>query len=178
MGVFKTYTWHFVALLPLHFATFPLMAFNGTLANKPHPQNDPTPNFPAIFHARGIRYVRIQYVDHLNQVRCRVVPVSYFLKLFDSERPGIMLPKVAFGVVVLQVAPGFRPTGEYIYVIDVSSFRPCSYAPGHAVVFGFFQEQVSVPRPSRTSFEVPNCPRTLLSRLLRSDTLKTCVEYR
>jgi glutamine synthetase len=114
-----------------------------------------------------IRYVRIQWVDLNNQVRCRLLPVSYFRKLLELERPGVTLTKATLGIVVLQVAPGFSFVGEHIYVIDFSSFRVCSYAPGHAVFFGFFQEQVSVPRPSGPSFEVPFCPRTVLLRLLR-----------
>ncbi|KAF8548604.1 glutamine synthetase/guanido kinase [Imleria badia] len=124
-------------------------------------------DFAPVFDARGIRYVRIQWVDYNNQVRCRILPVSYFCKLLESERPGIMLTKATLGVIVLEIAPGFSAVGEHIYVIDFSSFRPCSYAPGHAVFFGFFQEQVSVPRPSGPSFAVPLCPRTVLSRLLR-----------
>ena len=124
-------------------------------------------DFAPIFDAHSIRYVRIQWVDLNNQVRCRLLPVSYFRELLDLERPGVTLTKAALGLVVLQVAPGFSFVGEHIYVIDFSSFRICSYAPGHAVFFGFFQEQVSVPRPSGPSFEVPFCPRTVLSRLLR-----------
>ena len=123
--------------------------------------------YAAIFRGHRIRYVRIQWVDLNNQVRCRVLPVSHFYNLLESERPGVTLTKAALGLVVLQVAPGFSAVGEHIYVIDFSSFRVCTYAPGHAVFFGFFQEQVSVPRPSGPSFEVPFCPRTVLSRLLR-----------
>jgi len=124
-------------------------------------------DFASIFNANAIRYVRIQWVDFNNQVRCRFLPVSYFHKLLNSERPGVTLTKAVLGLVVLQVAPGFSAVGEHIYVIDFSSFRLCSYAPGHAVFFGYFQEQVSVPRPSGPSFEVPFCPRTVLSRLIR-----------
>ena len=139
-------------------------------------QNGSTPNFAPVLNTRGIRYVRIQWVDLLNQVRCRLFPVSYFLKLLDSERPGVTLTKAALAVIVLQSIPGFSAVGEHIYVIDLSSFRRCSYAPGHAVCLGFFQEQVSVPRPSGPSFEVPFCPRTVLSRLIRSGNLQHGVE--
>ena len=147
-----------------------------TLTIKPPLQNGSTPNYASILETRGIRYVRIQWVDLPNQVRCRLVPVSYFLKLLDSERPGVTLAKAALGMVVLQTIPGFSAVGEYIYVIDLSSFRPCSYASGHAVCFGYFQEQVSVPRPSGPSFEVPFCPRTVLSRLMRFGNLQHGVE--
>ncbi|KAF8548606.1 glutamine synthetase/guanido kinase [Imleria badia] len=135
------------------------------------PQNVPPrksyEDFASVFDAHGVRYVRIQWVDLNNQVRCRFLPVSHFRKLLESERPGVTLTKAALGIVVLQLASGFSAVGEHIYVIDFSSFRLCSYAPGHAVFFGFFQEQVSVPRPSGPSFAVPLCPRTVLLRLLR-----------
>ena len=124
-------------------------------------------DFASIFNTNAIRYIRIQWVDFNNQVRCRFFPVSYFRKLLNSERPGVTLTKAALGLVVHQVAPGFSAVGEHIYVTDFSSFRLCSYAPGHAVFFGYFQEKVSVPRPSGLSFEVPFCPRTVLSRLIR-----------
>ncbi|KAI9461333.1 hypothetical protein HD554DRAFT_2176299 [Boletus coccyginus] len=126
-------------------------------------------DFASIFNANGIRYVRIQWVDFNNQVRCRFLSVSYFRKLLNSKRPGVTLTKAILGLLlVLQVAPGFDAFGEHIYVIDFSSFRLCSYAPGHAVFFGYFQEQVSIPRPTGgPSFEVPLCPRTVLSRLIR-----------
>ncbi|KAN0088896.1 hypothetical protein V8E55_005953 [Tylopilus felleus] len=100
-----------------------------------------------IFGAHHVRYVRIQWVDLNNQVRCRVLPVTHFRKFLESDRPGVTVVKGALGVVVLQLAPGFSPVGEYVYVIDFSSFRPCNYAPGHAVFFGFFQEQVAIARP-------------------------------
>lgn len=129
-------------------------------------------DYQDIFATHGIRYVRIQWVDLLNQVRCRILPVSYFFKLLDSERPGVALAKAVLGFVVIQIAPGFSAAGEHIYVIDFSSFRPCSYAPGHAVFFGFVQQQVAVLRPSGPSFEVPLCPRTVVSRLVRLSSPK------
>ena len=128
----------------------------------------PLQHFESIFNERGVRYVRIQWVDLCNQVRCRVLPISYFSMLLKSDRPGVSLAKAALGIVVLHVVPGFSVVGEHHYVVDLSSFRTCSYAPGHAVFFGYFQEQVAVPRPSGPSFEVPVCPRTVLTRLIRS----------
>lgn len=121
----------------------------------------------ALLDAHDIRYVRIQWVDLINLVRCRILSVSHFRKLLLSERPGITMTKAALGLVVLQLAPGFSAVGEYTYVFDVSSFRPCHYAPRHAVFFGFFQEKISIPRPTGPSFEVPFCPRTVLLRLLK-----------
>ncbi|KAH0835045.1 hypothetical protein J3R83DRAFT_10782 [Lanmaoa asiatica] len=121
----------------------------------------------SFLNAHSIRYVRIQWADLTNQVRCRILSVSHFRKLLALERPGVTMIKGALALVVLQLPPGFGPVGEYIYVFDLSSFRPCHYAPGHAVFLGFFQEKASVPRPSGPSFEVPSCPRTVLLRLVK-----------
>ena len=57
---------------------------------------------------QGIRYVRIQWVDLINNIRCRVVPLAYFKKLLRLSRPGISVPKVGLGIAFLTVAEGFR----------------------------------------------------------------------
>lgn len=61
----------------------------------------------------GIRYVRIQWVDLVNSIRCRVVPLEYFKKLVGLSRPGISVPKVALGLIFLTVAEGFRHVFDY-----------------------------------------------------------------
>ncbi|KIJ12274.1 glutamate---ammonia ligase [Paxillus involutus ATCC 200175] len=117
-------------------------------------------------YTNAIKFVRIQWVDLINNVRSRVLPLSHFYKLLDTARPGIAVAKIVFGLVFIQASPGFNSVGEYLYVVDMSSFRRCPYAPGHAVVFGFFQEKVPVPLPTGPSFAVPLCPRTNLLRLV------------
>ncbi|KAI0943154.1 hypothetical protein AcW1_002860 [Taiwanofungus camphoratus] len=112
---------------------------------------------------RGIRYIRIQWVDFSNTVRFRVLPVSYFKRLFSSSRPGVCLANVALGLVGVMAAPGFTETGEYLYALDLSSFRVCPYAPGHAVVMGWFEDKL--PSPSG-GVAVEHCPRTLLRRIV------------
>ena len=57
---------------------------------------------------QGIRYIRIQWVDLINNIRYRVVPLAYFKKLAGLSRPGISVPKVALGFVLLTAAEGFR----------------------------------------------------------------------
>lgn len=112
---------------------------------------------------RGIKYVRVQWVDFTNLVRFRVLPVSYFKRLFTSSRPGIGLAYATLGMVGAMMAPGFLGTGEYIYSLDLSSFRVCPYAPGHAVVMGWFEEKTPSPSGSLSS---PLCPRAVLKRIV------------
>ena len=111
-----------------------------------------------------IRYVRITWVDLINNIRYRVLSLNYFRKLLKSERPAISVPTAVFGLINLQMAEGFAPIGEYLYVPDLNTIRICPYAEGHASVFGWFQEKV--PPPSG-SLEVELCPRTLLKKLLQ-----------
>lgn len=57
---------------------------------------------------QGIRYVRIQWVDLMNKIRYRVLPLAYFKKLAGLSRPGLSMPKVTLGLVFLTLAEGFR----------------------------------------------------------------------
>ncbi|KAF8841116.1 glutamine synthetase/guanido kinase [Paxillus ammoniavirescens] len=70
-----------------------------------------------------IRFVRIQWVDLINNVRSRVLPTAHFYKLLDTARPGVAVAKIVFGLVFIQASPGFNSVGEYLYVLDMSSFR-------------------------------------------------------
>ena len=115
-----------------------------------------------------IAFVRIQWVDYTNIVRFRVLSAPYFRTLLSNPaktRPGVGLSKVVFGIVGISLAPGFGPTGEYLYVPDMRSWRVCTYAPGHASVMGWFQEKT--PASPTAGLEVPLCPRTMLARLVK-----------
>lgn len=112
----------------------------------------------------GIRYVRITWVDLINNIRYKVLPLSYFKKVLESDRPGISLPTAAFGLVTLQMAEGFAPIGEYLYVPDLNTLRVCPYVEGHASIYGWFQEKVY---PLNGGLEVELCPRTLLKKVLQ-----------
>jgi len=56
----------------------------------------------------SIQYIRLQWVDLLNNIRYRVIPTSYFLKVLDSPRPSISITKAVFGLVFIALADGFR----------------------------------------------------------------------
>ena len=56
----------------------------------------------------GIKYVRIQWVDLINNIRYRVVPLPYFEKLLKTSRPGVSLTKAVLGLVFITVVEGFR----------------------------------------------------------------------
>lgn len=68
-----------------------------------------------------------------------------------------------FTLVGSTPAEGSSAEGEYLVVMDRSSLRLCGYAPGHASLFGFFEEKA----PIGGRLDVPLCPRTNLRRILK-----------
>ena len=55
------------------------------------------------------------------------------------------------------------PIGEYICVLDLSSFRVCGYQPRHAVLMGWFQEKTPLPgHNGRSTYKIDLCPRSFV----------------
>ncbi|KAF8635152.1 hypothetical protein AX15_000530 [Amanita polypyramis BW_CC] len=126
----------------------------------------------------GIRYIRIQWVDLTNTTRFRIVPMSYFQKLLQSNRPGVCIAKACFGLVDLVMPPDFEPMGEYLYVLDITTLRSCPYAPGHASVLGWFQEKAPVEQENgNLDVKVDLCPRTILNRVVKEAKTESNVDF-
>lgn len=123
----------------------------------------PLKSDPEDLKRRGVKYIRLQWVDFINNVRCRLIPIDYFQKLLQSNRPGVGLTHAVLGLVAVHVSPGFSGHGEYLFVPDMDSCRIATYAPNQAVVHGWFQEKH--PSPSG-DISVPLCPRGLLKRMV------------
>jgi glutamine synthetase len=114
-----------------------------------------------------IGYIRFQWIDFTNIVRFRIMPVSYFKKLLEGNRPGIAVAKVTLGIVYLSVASGFSPMGEYLVTPDLSTIRPCPYEPGHASLIGWFEEKAGVTdSQGQPTVQVDLCPRGMLRRIV------------
>ncbi|KAH9914329.1 FLU1-II [Fomitopsis serialis] len=112
---------------------------------------------------RGIKHVRVQFVDYSNTVRFWVLPVSYFKRICKLARPSMTLSPVALAFVGIRFASGFNSMGECLFAIDLNSFRVCTYAPGHAVVSTWLQEKVPSPTGA---LAIPLCPRTMLQKVV------------
>ncbi|KAH8823516.1 hypothetical protein DL96DRAFT_1670912 [Flagelloscypha sp. PMI_526] len=139
---------------------------HGILYSPSDEDRKPEFDLPRLRH-QGCHYVRVQWLDFTNQLRLRVLPLGYFQSLLQTSRPGVTMVQVAFGMVVLSLAEGFSPIGEYLYIFDLESWRPCPYAPGHISVFGYFQYKY----PIAGSISVPLCPRRILGRLVEEAKL-------
>lgn len=75
----------------------------------------PTITLDELKFGRGIEYVRISWVDLVNHVKSRTVPLEYFEKLLATSRPGTSVAKAALGIVFITMAPGFG----YIHVFPM-----------------------------------------------------------
>ena len=108
------------------------------------------------------RYVRLIWVDYINFVRYRVLPLKRFKALLEFSRPdlprpslehedgrkvltnpngGISIAKAALGLVYIALADGFGPTGEFIYVPDPNSASIQWHAEHQIGVMGWFEEK-------------------------------------
>lgn len=115
----------------------------------------------------GIRFIRVTWVDLINVIRFRVVPVDHFTRMLAGPRPSVSMIRGALGMVGITLAEGFLSTGEHLYLPDMDSLRVCPYAPGHASVMGWFEEKVPVLGVDRMpTFEVDLCPRATLKRIV------------
>ena len=55
-----------------------------------------------------VDFIRIQWVDLINNIRYRVVSKAYFKKLLlSSARPGVSITNCVLGLVFLSLADGF-----------------------------------------------------------------------
>ncbi|KAF9482735.1 glutamine synthetase/guanido kinase [Pholiota conissans] len=126
----------------------------------------------------GTKYVRITWVDLVNNIRYRIIPLPFFEKLLQTSRPGTSITKASFGIIFAALADGFNPTGEYLYAIDLSSLRLCPYASGHASVLGWFEEKTPLPGlTGMQALEVDLCPRTILRRVVEHAREAAGVEF-
>jgi hypothetical protein len=115
----------------------------------------------------GIGYIRFQWIDYTNIVRLRIMPISYFKKLLEGNRPGVAVAKATLGIVYLSVAPGFSPMGEYLVTPDLSTIRPCPYEAGHASLVGWFEEKAgATDSQGQPIVQVDLCPRGMLRRIV------------
>ncbi|EJD07922.1 glutamine synthetase/guanido kinase [Fomitiporia mediterranea MF3/22] len=157
-----------------------------------------------ILNDEQVQFVRIVWVDFVNFVRYRVVPIRHFRKLVsETSSPattnghstprqvnsnkehghlveynphgGIQLTKASFGLAFLSLAEGFGAIGEYVYVPDLASARLLQYAPGHVSVMGWLEEKEVFEK--KASFEATFCPRALLRRIVEHVRKTEGVEF-
>ncbi|KAK0467993.1 uncharacterized protein EV420DRAFT_1502262 [Desarmillaria tabescens] len=118
----------------------------------------------------GIAYVCLTWMDLTSLVRYRVIPVSYFLKMLQSPRPGAAVGKCALGMVNGSIAEDFNLMGEYLYVIDPMTLRLCPYE-------GIASKAPVLGPDGHLTLEVELCPRTTLHRVVERAREEAGVEF-
>jgi glutamine synthetase len=118
---------------------------------------------PSSLAGHGIRFVRLTWVDLANATRFRVISLAHFLRILAAPRPAISLIRATPAIVFNSTTPGSSSVGEVVYTPDLTSLRVTSYAPGHALLFGWFEEKAL--HEGRV-VSAPTCPRNLLRRVI------------
>ena len=110
-----------------------------------------------------LRFVRITWVDYINFVRYRIVPLHKFKKFIEHHdsspakpvtsfeedgykvitnmKGGVSLTKATLGLIFIALAEGFGPTGEFLYVPDPNSAARLKYADDQISIMGWFEEK-------------------------------------
>jgi glutamine synthetase len=152
--------------------------------------NDPTDGsgcyeaIKLLMQYAGVEFVRYYYVDLVNQPRCKVVPLSHFIKephdasSSSNSTPG--LTNVAFAAVVMGGLPsygdvcvpdsGYDASGTVYLKPDLSTLRILPYSPKSAIVTGTLLRQ----QPYQGGRRGPGSPDVseLCTRSLLQSTLK------
>ncbi|KAG9080867.1 hypothetical protein FS749_007869 [Ceratobasidium sp. UAMH 11750] len=127
--------------------------------------------------SQGIKFVRLAWVDYVNLLRYRVIPIDHFVSIvgsqliktpssFPSEQlaeSGTSIVQAALGLVANDgLTPGVSTSGDRDLKPDFSSTWKPSYAPGHAYMMGRFFH-----KSHAGGAEFETCPRTILQRVVQ-----------
>jgi glutamine synthetase len=133
----------------------------------------------------GVEFVRYYYVDLVNQPRCKVVPLSHFVKEPDTAAASNVptspaWTNVAFASVVMGGLPsygdgcvpdsGYDASGTVYVKPDLSTVRILPYSPKSSVVTGTLR-RTSSPQGGSFGSVSPDvselCTRSLLQKTLK-----------
>ncbi|CAE6424633.1 unnamed protein product [Rhizoctonia solani] len=129
--------------------------------------------------SQGIKFIRLTWVDYVNMIRYRVIPIAHFASVsgnnFISGFAGSSLQRIAEsgpGVVRVGLSLGVQDSmpaggvvsGDVELKADYSSMWKAPFAPGHAYMMGrFFEKEHS----QRGAGESDICPRTILHKIIQ-----------
>jgi hypothetical protein len=127
--------------------------------------------------SQKIKFVRLAWVDYVNLIRYRVIPIDHFTSVIGSRlvqtpsslpgeqltESGISMVQAALGLLANDgLPPGASTSGDHDYKPDFSSIWKPSFAPGHAYMMGrYFHKSYE------GGAEFETCPRTILQRVVQ-----------
>ncbi|KAI1411566.1 hypothetical protein F5Y13DRAFT_191183 [Hypoxylon sp. FL1857] len=119
----------------------------------------------------GVRFIRLQWLDYTNMLRCRVVTRNYAEQL--AEKPCMVESNFLTLIENEEYLweHGYDPTeavGQSPLIPDWDSLRLCPWAPGHASVQCYFGKDDSRPEQQGHELHLVDqmCPRAALQRAI------------
>ncbi|KAJ1302136.1 hypothetical protein OPQ81_000965 [Rhizoctonia solani] len=143
------------------------------------PPNLDLPASIAFMKSQGIKFIRLAWLDYVNIMRYRIIPIDRFASLSGSKfiyspessttqriaESGLSLTRVALTMGVRGLVPSGLPTsGDTDLKADFSSMWKAPFAPNHAYMMGRFFEKPYYQTDGGVS---DICPRTILHNLIR-----------
>ncbi|KAG8746273.1 hypothetical protein FRC10_005522 [Ceratobasidium sp. 414] len=152
------------------------------LNNSIQPAMDDSPStslssLVASLRSQNIKFIRLAWVDYVNLVRYRVIPIDHFVSVVGSQlvktpaslpweqlaESGISIVQAALGLAANDgLTPGVSTSGDHDLKPDLSSMWKPSYAPGHVYMMGRFFH-----KSHAGGAEFETCPRTILQRVVQ-----------
>ncbi|KAH7345713.1 hypothetical protein B0J17DRAFT_592592 [Rhizoctonia solani] len=143
------------------------------------PTNLNLPSSISFIRSQGIKFIRLTWVDYVNMIRYRVVPIDHFVSLSgnrfisgpeisSSQRiaesgAGIVRVGLSLGIQDSMPAGGVV-SGDFDLRPDFSSMWKAPFLTNHAYMMGQFFEKAHFPGGSGES-EI--CPRAILHRIVQ-----------
>lgn len=131
----------------------------------------------SLIKSRGIKFIRVVWVDYVNLIRYRVVPINHFESLVGTDfmsssntsspeqlvESGLNLIRAGLVLGVQDGLPsGVSTSGDFDLKPDFSTMWKAPFMPTHAYMMGRFFE-----KPHSGNQESAICPRTILQRVIQ-----------
>ncbi|CAE6505401.1 unnamed protein product [Rhizoctonia solani] len=143
------------------------------------PSNLDLPNSISFIKSQGIKFIRLAWVDYVNMIRYRVVPIDHFTSISGSKfisgletsssqriaESGPSVVRVGLSLGIQDSMPaGSSVSGDFDLRADFSSMWRAPFAPNHAYMMGRFFEK---PHYQGGGGQSEICPRTILHRIVQ-----------
>ncbi|CAE7221000.1 unnamed protein product [Rhizoctonia solani] len=140
------------------------------------PANLDLPSSISLIKSQGIKFIRLAWVDYVNMMRYRVIPIEHFTSVSGSNfisgpetsstqriaESGPSLPRSGLSMGLWGMPAGGSVSGEIDFKADFSSMWKAPFAPMHAYMMGRLFE-----KPYYGGGESQICPRTILHKIIQ-----------
>ncbi|CAG8491665.1 5769_t:CDS:10 [Acaulospora morrowiae] len=129
----------------------------------------------SILKSKGVKLVRLAYLDNSSQYRIRLIPIDRFQDYvaFNGVTSLRALTALPFYADKVPKGTGVNASGECIIKPDLSTLLQLPYYPEHAIVHGFFENkwtpvdpEYGKPYLTEDSKYFSLCPRNCLRKIV------------